>query len=161
LPGMLHRRRGLILKMGSFAGLVPSPLLATYSGSKAFLQYWSTSLGYELEPHGISVQLVQSYLVMSAMSKIRRPSLFVPKAQDFVAAVLRKIGRTGGAQGFAFSSTPYWSHGLMQWGIGLVGFTSKLATTFNGDQHRVIRAKALKKQAREEAKALKDGPKKE
>ncbi|KAI9811498.1 MAG: hypothetical protein M1826_003169 [Phylliscum demangeonii] len=71
-PGMVERKRGLIITMGSFGGLLPTPLLATYSGSKAFLQQWSSALGSELKPHGVDVELVLSYLVTSAMSKIRR-----------------------------------------------------------------------------------------
>ncbi|KAI6830763.1 Very-long-chain 3-oxoacyl-CoA [Hortaea werneckii] len=34
LPGMVKRKAGLILTMASFGGLLPTPLLATYSGSK-------------------------------------------------------------------------------------------------------------------------------
>ncbi|KAL8719284.1 MAG: hypothetical protein Q9225_003686, partial [Loekoesia sp. 1 TL-2023] len=61
-PKMVSQKRGLILTMGSFGGLMPTPLLATYSGSKAFLQQWSTALACELQPHGVTVELVQSYL---------------------------------------------------------------------------------------------------
>ncbi|GMF06394.1 unnamed protein product [Ambrosiozyma monospora] len=61
--------RGLILSMGSFSGIFPSPLLATYSGSKFFLQGWSAALAGELKPKRIDVELMLSYLVTSAMSK--------------------------------------------------------------------------------------------
>ncbi|KAF4635084.1 hypothetical protein G7Y89_g3010 [Cudoniella acicularis] len=56
-PGMVQRKRGLILTMGSFGGWMPTPLLATYSGSKAFLQQWSTSLGGELKGTGVDVDV--------------------------------------------------------------------------------------------------------
>ena len=88
VPGMIKRRRGLILTMASFGGLLPTPLLATYSGSKAFLQQWSSALASELKPHGIKVQLVQSYLVTSAMSKIRRSSALVPTPKQFVLSLI-------------------------------------------------------------------------
>ncbi|KAH0115638.1 NAD(P)-binding protein, partial [Aureobasidium melanogenum] len=114
-PGMVQRRRGLVLTMASFGGILPTPLLATYSGSKAFLQQWSSALGSELKPHGVHVQLVQSYLVTSAMSKIKRASATIPNPKQFVRAALGKIGRSGGAQGIAYTSTPYWSHGIMHW----------------------------------------------
>ena len=153
LPGMLARKRGLILTMGSFGGLLPTPLLATYSGSKAFLQQWSSALGAELAPYNITVELVQSYLVTSAMSKIRRPSATIPTPQDFVEAVLDKIGRSGGAQGWAYTSTPYWSHGIMQWALGAtMGFTNSLVVGQNKVFHEAIRKKALKKQEYEYAK---------
>ena len=149
-PGMVSRKRGLILTMGSFAGLSPTPLLATYSGSKAFLQYWSSALGAELLPHGITVELVQSYLVTSALSKIRRPSALVPSPRGFVAAVLAKVGRAGGAQGWAYTSAPYWSHGLMAWGLNMIGNTRQFVIQINLGMHEGIRKKALRKREREQ-----------
>ena len=148
-PGMVRRRRGLILTMGSFGGLLPTPLLATYSGSKAFLQYWSSALGAELSPHGVTVELVQSYLVTSAMSKIRRPTALVPTPRAFVAAVLAKIGRAGGAPDWPYSSAPYWSHGLAAWGLGVLGTTNEWVMRVNQRMHQDIRRRALRKLERE------------
>jgi 17beta-estradiol 17-dehydrogenase / very-long-chain 3-oxoacyl-CoA reductase len=151
-PGMVARKRGLILTMGSFAGLLPTPLLATYSGSKAFLQYWSSALGAELSPHGVTVELIQSYLVTSTMSKIRRPSALVPTPRGFVAAVLAKVGQAGGAQGWAYSSSPYWSHALAAWGLGLIGHTKEWVVKRNLDMHDATRKRALRKIERERGK---------
>ena len=156
VPGMLQRKRGLILTMGSFGGLMPTPLLATYSGSKAFLQQWSTALGAELAPHGVTVELVQSYLVTSAMSKIRKPSWLVPSPRTFVKAVLARIGRTGGAQGWGWTSTPYWAHAMMQWGIAtLAGLSNTRVVGVNKAMHEGIRKRALRKIEREKAKGKK------
>jgi len=49
LPGMVKRKRGLILNIGSFAGSVPSPMLATYSGTKAFLATFTSALAEEVK----------------------------------------------------------------------------------------------------------------
>ena len=155
LPGMMSRKRGLILTMGSFGGLLPTPLLATYSGSKAFLQQWSSSLGAEVAPYGITVELVQSYLVTSAMSKIRRPTMTIPTARAFVKAVIGKIGRSGGAQGWAYTSTPYWSHGIMQWLLStFVGLSNRLVVEQNKGMHEAIRKRALQKRERESGKKI-------
>ncbi|MCJ1260277.1 hypothetical protein MMC22_000137 [Lobaria immixta] len=154
-PGMISRKRGLVLTMGSFGGLLPTPLLATYSGSKAFLQQWSSALGSELASHHISVQLVQSYLVTSAMSKIRRPTAAVPNPRDFVRSVLGKVGRSGGAQGWAYTSTPYWAHGIMQWGLAAtVGVTGSWVVGYNRGMHKTIRKRALRKAEREGGKKV-------
>jgi 17beta-estradiol 17-dehydrogenase / very-long-chain 3-oxoacyl-CoA reductase len=153
-PGMAQRHRGLILTMGSFGGLLPSPLLATYSGSKAFLQQWSTSLASELAPQGVDVQLVLSYLVTSAMSKIRRSSATIPSARAFVKTVLAKVGLKGGARNIAYTSTPFWSHALMHWWIeNTVGLASKLTVGMNLKFHQDIRTRALKKAEREAKKS--------
>lgn len=157
LPSMLTRKRGLILTMGSFGGLLPTPLLATYSGSKAFLQQWSSALGAEVAPQGITVQLVQSYLVTSAMSKVRRPTMLIPTPKAFVKSTLEHIGRAGGAQGFAYSGTPYWSHALMQWAIGAtVGFTGGWVVRRNAEMHMEIRGKAIRKRMWEASRKEKE-----
>lgn len=154
LPNILrssknHHVRGLVLTMGSFGGLIPSPLLATYSGSKAFLQSWSAALAGELAEDKIDVELVISYLVTSAMSKIRRSSMSIPSPKVFVGSVLRSVGRRGGAQERFATATPFWAHALMHWWIeNTVGVYSKVANTINLKMHKNIRARALKKAAR-------------
>ncbi|KAF9129779.1 hypothetical protein BG015_004096, partial [Linnemannia schmuckeri] len=50
VPHMVARKKGLIINLGSFAGLVPTPYLSVYSGSKAFLSSWSQAIGAELAP---------------------------------------------------------------------------------------------------------------
>lgn len=157
LPAMMARKRGLVITMGSFGGLLPTPLLATYSGSKAFLQQWSSALASELEPSGITVHFVHSYLVTSAMSKIRRSSLFVPSERNFVRSVLAKIGRRGGSIGYAYSGSPYWSHGLMMAGIiSVLGVYSEWLAAINRNMHVGIRKRALAKAEREKAKGKKE-----
>ena len=153
LPGMVKRRRGLVLTMGSFGGLLPTPLLATYSGSKAFLQQWSTAVGAEVAPYNVHMELVQSYLVTSAMSKVRRASATIPTPRAFVRSVLGKIGRSGGAQGYAYSSTPFWTHGIMQWFLGtFVGFYAPITVSQNKGMHEGIRKRALRKRERDAGK---------
>lgn len=154
-PGMVRRKNGLILTMASFGGILPTPLLATYSGSKAFLQQWSSALSSELAPHGVKVQLVQSYLVTSAMSKIRKSSAMVPTPKQFVRAALGKIGRSGGAQGVAATSTPYWAHGIMHWAIASLtpGPMNKYVIDVNKSMHEDIRKRALRKAERDGKKS--------
>ncbi|CUS24435.1 LAQU0S16e01640g1_1 [Lachancea quebecensis] len=144
------RCRGLILTMGSFGGLLPTPLLATYSGSKAFLQAWSSALAGELKPQNVDVEIVLSYLVTSAMSKIRRTSAMIPSPAQFVSATLKSVGRRSGAQERFATMTPYWSHALYHFVIeNTVGVYSKAANTINYSFHKSIRTRALRKAARQ------------
>lgn len=141
--------RGLILTMGSFGGLLPTPYLAVYSGSKAFLQQWSAALKGELSSLGVDVELVVSYLVTSAMSKIRRTSASIPNPKMFVKATLRSVGRRCGAQNRFGTTTPFWSHAIMHFFIeNTVGVYSSLANKMNLGMHKSIRARALAKAAR-------------
>jgi 17beta-estradiol 17-dehydrogenase / very-long-chain 3-oxoacyl-CoA reductase len=150
LPFMTPQKRGLILTMGSFGGLTPTPLLATYSGSKAFLQHWSNALASELAPSGITVHFIHAYLITSAMSKIKRANWQVPTEKAFVRSTLGKVGRRGGSVGYAHSGSPYWSHALVGFVVtGILGPMNSLLLGFNRSMHVDIRRRALKKAERE------------
>ncbi|KAH9013623.1 3-ketoacyl-CoA reductase [Lactarius deliciosus] len=137
-PAMVSRKKGLILNMGSFAGASPTPMLAVYSGSKAFLRTWSDALSAELTPKGVTVEHVNTYFVTSAMSKIRRPSLFIPTPKAFVRSVLAKL-----APG---TVTPYWTHALVGAAMALAPPQAVLAYVHS--LQKDTRRRALAKRAR-------------
>lgn len=64
LPGMIKRKRGLVLSVGSFSSLIPTPLLAVYSGTKSFLNVWSQALGSELKGTGVVVECTTTAFVV-------------------------------------------------------------------------------------------------
>jgi len=87
-------------------GLVPTPMLAIYSGTKAYVDVFSQALSAEYKSSGIWVQSSTPNLVVSNMSKVRRPSLTVPSA----ALVARNsLGRLASDISF----TPYYVHKIM------------------------------------------------
>jgi short-subunit dehydrogenase len=55
LPGMLQRRRGGILNVGSVAGFLPGPNMAIYYATKAFVLSFSEALREELRGTGVTV----------------------------------------------------------------------------------------------------------
>jgi hypothetical protein len=55
LPGMVERKRGGVLNVGSVAGFLPGPNMAIYYASKAFVQSFSEALFEELRGTGVSV----------------------------------------------------------------------------------------------------------
>ena len=55
LPGMVARRRGRVLNVGSWAGFQPGPYMATYYASKAFVNSFSEALFEELRGTGVTV----------------------------------------------------------------------------------------------------------
>jgi short-subunit dehydrogenase len=55
LPGMLQRRSGGILNVGSVAGFVPGPNMAVYFATKAFVLSFSEALFEELRGTGVSI----------------------------------------------------------------------------------------------------------
>src|SRR5205814_4814102 len=54
LPGMIARRRGRILNVGSTAGFPPGPYMAVYYASKAFVNSFTEALWYELRGTGVT-----------------------------------------------------------------------------------------------------------
>jgi short-subunit dehydrogenase len=100
LPGMRERRRGIIVNLSSFAGLVPQVDEAAYSASKAALSALSEVLGFELAPEGIHVMAVHPVLVstemftpevMARLPKGAAKSFIPPEA--FVAELLDALER--------------------------------------------------------------------
>lgn len=55
LPGMLARRSGGLLNVGSVAGFLPGPGMAVYYATKAYVQYFTNSLWQETRGTGVRV----------------------------------------------------------------------------------------------------------
>jgi short-subunit dehydrogenase len=58
LPGMLARRRGGVLNVGSTAGFQPGPLMAVYYATKAYVLSFSEALAEELSGTGLTVSVL-------------------------------------------------------------------------------------------------------
>ena len=55
LPGMVARRRGRIMLVGSIAGFLPGPGMAVYFAAKAYVLSFGEALAQELRGTGVSV----------------------------------------------------------------------------------------------------------
>lgn len=73
LPGMLARRAGHIVAMGSLAGYRGLPGAAGYSAAKAALTNMMESLRMELRPRGVQVTLLLPGFVRSKPKRKSRP----------------------------------------------------------------------------------------
>ncbi|XP_076889333.1 very-long-chain 3-oxoacyl-CoA reductase 1-like [Bidens hawaiensis] len=111
LPGMLKRKRGAIVNIGSGAAIViPSdPLYAVYAATKAYIDQFSRCLYVEYKNSGIDVQCQVPLYVATKMASIKRSSFFVPSATGYAKAGLRWLGHEP-------RCTPYWPHSII-WGL--------------------------------------------
>jgi len=148
LPQMIARKNGLVINVSSISGISPTPLLAVYSGTKAFVTYFSQCLGTELAESNVLVENLIPGYVVSKLSKTRK-SFMSPNADEYVRCVLNKIGIPGGADA-PFCSTPYPSHALLQWFMSMLG--RKLLLRLTLDQLVAVRAKAIRKKEKEASK---------
>ncbi|XP_076061698.1 hydroxysteroid 17-beta dehydrogenase 12 spidey isoform X2 [Oratosquilla oratoria] len=99
LPGMVERRKGLIINLASLSATIPAPFLAIYAATKSYVESLSESMAIEYKSKGITVQCILPGFVVSNMSKIKRPSLMAPTPTAYVSSTLRTTGvekRTGG-----------------------------------------------------------------
>ncbi|KAL2529027.1 Very-long-chain 3-oxoacyl-CoA reductase 1 [Forsythia ovata] len=111
LPGMVKRKKGAIVNIGSGAAIViPSdPLYAVYAATKAYIDQFSRCLYVEYKKSGIDVQCQVPLYVATKMASIKRSSFFVPSTDGYARAALRWIG-------YEPRCTPYWPHSLL-WGL--------------------------------------------
>jgi short-subunit dehydrogenase len=58
LPGMIRRKRGGILNVGSVAGFLPGPNMAVYYASKAFVLSFSEALAEESSDTGLRISVL-------------------------------------------------------------------------------------------------------
>ncbi|KAL4587001.1 hypothetical protein LXL04_011649 [Taraxacum kok-saghyz] len=108
LPGMVKRKRGAIVNIGSGAAIViPSdPLYAVYAATKAYVDQFSRCLYVEYKNSGIDVQCQVPLYVATKMASIKRSSFFVPSASGYAKAGLRWLGHEP-------RCTPYWPHSVI------------------------------------------------
>jgi len=71
LPGMIARRRGHIVTIGSIAGRIGSPFEAVYSATKFADVGLTEALAVEVEPYGIEVSVVNPGPVVSNFGEAR------------------------------------------------------------------------------------------
>lgn len=107
IDGMLKRKRGAILNMGSGSAMYISsyPLLTLYASTKAFLATFSRSISLEYEGQGIDIQCQAPLFIATKMTRMKRRYLFIPSAEIFSRASVRWIG-------YDRVCNPYWSHSV-------------------------------------------------
>ncbi|CUF35323.1 short chain dehydrogenase, putative [Bodo saltans] len=122
VPKLKAKRSGAIVNLSSLSAVVTAvPYLATYAGTKAFNQTFSTSLAYELQPFGVDVLTVTPGMVSTGMtqgSAARRPRVnfgmvdSAVMARDTLAQLGRVISTAGhhnhDLQTSIVSSLPLW-----------------------------------------------------
>lgn len=140
LPGMLERKRGVIVNISSSAAQIPSPLLSVYSASKAFVDKFSADLQTEYNKFGITIQCLLPGYVATNMSKIRSSTWMTPSPSTYVEEAISTIG-------IQDRTTGYFPHALL---VGVVHFmesiSPRLSRWFITRLMLNIRARALRRQ---------------
>lgn len=102
-----------VLNVGSMLGSIPSPYQQIYSGTKAFLLYWTLGVAAEMR-RTYHFELLMTGLVCTKLSGAKRPGPFVPTADYYGKCCVNSFG-------FTHITYPYLAHWLL-------GFLSSLVT---------------------------------
>ena len=67
---MVERKSGVVINLSSLSGLMPTPLLSVYSGTKAYVDLFTRGLVVEYNKFGIIIQSVApGYVVRYLLAK--------------------------------------------------------------------------------------------
>ena len=137
LPGMLSRRHGRIMNVGSTASFMPGgPLMATYYASKAYVLSFSQALSTELQGTGVTVTALcpgptwSGFQARAGIEGIRMLSGFV-MTSDRVA----EAGYTGTLKGQRLV-VPGWQNMLVRLGARLAPTGMLLRAIRIAQEHR-------------------------
>ncbi|CAG7734242.1 unnamed protein product, partial [Allacma fusca] len=92
LPGMVERKRGVIINVGTLQSALPVAFLSMYTATKAFVERFSESLSMEYKRHGVIIQVVLPGYVATKMSRVSNPSLMTPSPTKYVQQALKTVG---------------------------------------------------------------------
>ena len=105
-----NNQHGLVINLSSLAGIIGIPYCSVYSGTKAYLNAWSTSLSRELAIENVPIQVL-SLAVGRVTDTVfyREPSsIFAPTSNTLARAALGRVGYGG------VVLAPYWGHGVQR-----------------------------------------------
>eukprot|EP01087_Luapelamoeba_hula_P005320 TRINITY_DN153_c0_g1_i1.p1 TRINITY_DN153_c0_g1~~TRINITY_DN153_c0_g1_i1.p1 ORF type:complete len:320 (-),score=63.72 TRINITY_DN153_c0_g1_i1:114-1073(-) len=139
MPIMIKRKAGGIINVSSFSGVVPAPMLSVYSGTKAYINFFSLCLATEYKRSGIDVLSVTPSMVVSNMSKFRQPSLLkgVTSADKVARGSLNVLG-------LETHWSPFWLHALLEYVFQRLPSATVLDKI--NEMHIGIRKRALRKE---------------
>lgn len=94
LPGMIRRRKGHLVAIGSLTGYGGLPASAAYSASKAAVKNYFESLRIDLRGSGVAVTVITPGYVKTEMTaKNDHPMPFLMELDDAVDIMVRAIRR--------------------------------------------------------------------
>lgn len=111
IHGMVERKRGAIINLSSGSAMLTLPLLAEYSGAKAYIEKFSRALNAEYSSRGVTCQCQIPFYVATKLAKMRK-SLMVPSPKDYVANAIKWVGYPDAV------ASPFFLHALQGYVLG-------------------------------------------
>ena len=90
LPHMRKNGSGIIINIGSVAGIIPLPFQSMYSASKAAVESFSQAVNFEAKPHGVRHICIEFGDMKTGFTNHRvKP----PKTEPYTKAFLKSVGK--------------------------------------------------------------------
>ncbi|CAO2609765.1 Inactive hydroxysteroid dehydrogenase-like protein 1, partial [Lemmus lemmus] len=109
LPGMVERKKGAIVTVSSGSCCKPTPQLAAFSASKAYLDHFSRALQYEYASKGI---FVQSLIPFHVTTSVTVPGSFLHRCPWLAPSPRVYAQHAVSTLGISKRTTGYWSHSI-------------------------------------------------
>lgn len=110
LPSMIKKNKGAIINMSSSSAINPLPMMAVYSATKIYIDYFTRAIQHECKGSGIEIQCIMPFYVATAMTQscavLHETKFVVPDAHTFASNALMTLGHSR-------RTTGYWFHGLL------------------------------------------------
>ncbi|XP_076800016.1 very-long-chain 3-oxoacyl-CoA reductase-like isoform X1 [Clavelina lepadiformis] len=125
LPGMVERKRGLILNLSAFTILHPIGKFAITNATKSFINLFSQALSYEYESEGITIQSCRPGAVGTKLSQQFGDLEKMTSPKDYCASWLATVDKARWTHG-------HWQHAVEAWVWEKIptGLVQKLADYF-------------------------------
>lgn len=145
LPGMVDRKKGAVVSIGSGVGTFPCPMLAGYCASKQYVSMMTRSLAAEYAHlPNLHFQAQMPMFITSKLSKIRTPTMGTPTPATYAKVAVKAIG-------YESEVSPYWAHSMQL--AALHAMPDSWRDSYVMGLHRDLNKRALKRIAEKAAKA--------
>ncbi|BET03312.1 vacuolar protein sorting 13 homolog B [Nesidiocoris tenuis] len=91
LPGMIERKRGLVVNVSSGFSAIPAPLLVMYGATKSFITKFSQDLDIECRDKGVHVHVLLTGRVATKHSGVFKINFFTPSPDTYAKSALEKV----------------------------------------------------------------------
>jgi 17beta-estradiol 17-dehydrogenase / very-long-chain 3-oxoacyl-CoA reductase len=88
--------------------------LSIYGATKKFFSTWSQALAQEVQGHGVTVINLDTFFVVSKLSRIKSASFLIPDPKNYVSWILDRMGLAGGSV-YPHSMAHQPSHAICTW----------------------------------------------
>ncbi|KOB60092.1 hypothetical protein PFHG_01855 [Plasmodium falciparum HB3] len=143
LPNMIKKKKGLILYTSSgVTSLKSCPLYTIYGSVKDAICSFANSLSVELKEYNIQVQCHVPLFIVTKLSKIKNPGIFVPTSDIYAKCAIQKM-REGNVFSYNVISSPYLFHKLQIFFYNC--FPKVIFDIVTLEFLKIVRLRALKK----------------